>query len=178
MISIGISNALSFSPKSKVEKSGVRGLSFAPLPNGNGAFIAHFAPDLLEHVTSAKVQQFFLLGIQIRSPMVIDIHRETLTVIQEAEPESTNQKQIHPCRAGGDGPDDDSLYSLDFLLLSGHCAFRENLSDCFTIYNKYVVNRAFPSQDWGDVERVPIRQHGKLNLHQAEMLLLHHNPDI
>jgi len=43
-----------------------------------------------------------------------------------------------------------------------------------------VVHKVFAGRglDWGDVERVLIRQHGKLNLHQAEMLLLHHNPDI
>ena len=107
-------------PKPKIHESCVRRVCVRSRADRNRTFIAEFPADLTQNDPPTKSQQLLLFCIQISSPMIVNIHRESLAIVEQAVAESADQQQVNSSRTGRDQSGNDSLQSVCFLTVGLH----------------------------------------------------------
>src|SRR5262245_29474343 len=75
-------------PKPKVDECCVWRIRVRSFASEGGAFIAELTMDPAQNNAPAETQQLPLFGFQIPPPMVIDIHREALAIVEQPVAES------------------------------------------------------------------------------------------
>ena len=85
-------------PEPKIKESCVRRVRVRPGAGRDRTFVAEFPADLTQNDPPTKRSQFLLFCIQISSPMIVNIHRKALAIVEQAVAESADQQQTKASR--------------------------------------------------------------------------------